>query len=207
MARPSLGAKNGSYIFEGLVKQTNKQRIFDRDYLWLEKLITFIIWLFTKRLLLTSALLKAVGGLKEEKGGERMERRRIILKILRRLNWQESWPGGGEWENRWYQGRIEVSFSNTQNARERIKAVIDWGPTAVKHPQDVQVEMLRRHIRLNNAPLLCYLWYKFLKGKDNATAYCKSWHMIGINQAGWAHLTDLDGWFRRLSPSWVWLNG
>lgn len=155
MARSSLGAKNGSYIFEGLVKQTNKQTKNSWQRLFVAwKAHNFYHLALYKKALLTSALLKAGSGLKEERGGEGMERRRVILKILRRLNWQESWPGGGEWENRWYQGRIKVSFSNTQNARERIKAVVDWGPTAVKHPQDVQVETLRRHIILNNAPLL-----------------------------------------------------
>lgn len=47
---------------------------------------------------------------------------------------------------------VGVSFSNIQNARERIKAeqVFDLGPVAVKCPQGIQVKTLRRHILLNS---------------------------------------------------------
>lgn len=39
-----------------------------------------------------------------------------------------------------------VSLANIQNTRERVRAerIFDLGPVAVKYPQDIQVEMLRR---------------------------------------------------------------
>ena len=47
---------------------------------------------------------------------------------------------------------VGVSFSNIQNTGERIKAerVFDLGPIAMKCPQGIQVEMLRKHFILNS---------------------------------------------------------
>lgn len=161
--------------------KTNEQkhRICSRDYPWSAKPTTLSIWPLTENVCRHMPCLESVVACERGRGEKARRGGKSSLKSL---------GGGAEWNLGQKEvvnvRRSEFKDESTTSASKNIiiqprkckrgdqsRKILWLGPVAGKHPQDFDVEMLRRHCAEQCwCLLLCDLWYKFLKGKDNTTA-------------------------------------